>query len=107
MLVGLSPTALIPASKGALNYRRRIQELSEVSASHRSPSPPTPIPVGALGSQEGEREGPGVQQAPLRQVTLLPGPGLITPPSLFYFTLKDNCFTMLCWFLQYNSMNQP
>ena len=71
-------TALIPASKRALNYRR-AQELSEVSPSHLSPSPPTPIPVEALGSQEGEREGPGVQQAPLSQVTLLPGPGLITP----------------------------
>ena len=28
--------------------------------------------------------------------------------SFFLFVLKeDNCFTMLCWFLPYNSMNQP
>ena len=25
----------------------------------------------------------------------------------FFFNLKDNCFTMLCWFLPYINMNQP
>ena len=25
----------------------------------------------------------------------------------FFFLLKDNCFTILCWPLQYINMNQP
>ena len=37
----------------------------------------------------------------------------IIPPEEFYFFNKNflsvdyNCFTVLCWFLQYNEMNQP
>ena len=26
---------------------------------------------------------------------------------IFFFKLEDNCFTMLCWFLPYISVNQP
>ena len=28
-------------------------------------------------------------------------------PSLFFFLLEDNCFTILCWPLPYINMNQP
>ena len=27
--------------------------------------------------------------------------------SMFYLQLENNCFTMLCWFLPYNGVNQP
>ena len=36
-----------------------------------------------------------------------PHPQVKMPFSRFFFKLEDNCFTILCWFLPYNSMNQP
>ena len=37
---------------------------------------------------------------------IIPIPEILTLFFKIYFEWEDNCFTMLCWFLLYNSVNQ-
>ena len=73
------PTALIPVSKGALNYRRRAQELSEVSPSHPHPSGGPGLPGG------GERRAWGPAGTP--QPGYLPSWAWLSYPHHLYFIL--------------------
>ena len=77
-------TALIPASKGALNYRRRVQELSEVSPSTAAPHLPSPSQWGPWALRRGREKGLGSSRHPSGRLPSFLGLVLLPPPSLFY-----------------------
>ena len=77
----------------------------ELGNVHALETPLSPSQWGPWAPRRGREKGLGSSRPPSGR--LLSSWAWSYYPHHLYFTLKDNCFTVLCWFPQYNSMNQP